>query len=222
MKWFGLIILIILVVILVIFLTSIKITVEYKRRKENDRIHLEFSAWWNVIKFKYEIPMVQIQSLVKGVGVKQKTNMGSAAPLPRKRFRLTPADVRYVLHRFYTLQKQVHDLNEISKKFLKHIYCERLEWYTKVGAGDAAITGLLTGAVWSIQSMVVGLTSNYITFRAVPKMDVVPAFQGKDINTQVHCILKFRIGNVIIAGTRILFKLRKGREGLWQNTLFRA
>lgn len=222
MKWLGLIILILLILVIVLFLTKIKITIVYKRKKEDDRIHLVVSAWWNLITLKYDVPMLQIQSLIHGVGVKQKTEAGTVTPLPKKRFRLTPEKVRKYIQNVYRLKKRVHDFNEIFKRIFKHIYCDQLEWYTKVGVGDAAITGIMTGALWSIQSVFIGFISRYITFRTVPKMNVTPAFQDQDINTQVHCILVFRIGNVIIAGTRILFKLRKGREGLWQNTLFRA
>lgn len=221
MKW---ILLLVGVLGFIIFFTTVKIKIQYKRAKENDHIHIEAGIWFGVITFKFDIPMLQIQSLFHGVKVEEKVAPAPAkAPKAQKaKFRFTIRDFFRYLHRLYKLRIHVHDFNQIAKKTLKKIRCEQIEWYTRIGVGDAAATGVVTGVVWGVKSTLVGVLSHYLTLRTVPRMNVVPAYRGEDLDTRFSCILRFRIGHAIIAGTRILFKLRKGREGLWQNTPFRV
>ncbi|RKD27064.1 hypothetical protein BEP19_00375 [Ammoniphilus oxalaticus] len=219
MIWFGLAL---LALIAIVFFTSVRINFEYIRKAEDDRIRIRIEIW-GLIKLKYEIPTLELQMLFKGVGIKHKTGVAvKQEPVKKKKFRLTPNEVQNYYRKIYKIKDRMRDFNAVVKVMSKQIKCDRLEWYSKVGVGDAAMTGMVTGGVWGIKSIVIGLISRYTTLQTEPKMNVIAAFQGSDINTELHCILRFRIGNIIIAGTRILFKIIKGREGLWQSILFRA
>lgn len=211
-------------IFLLIYFTTVKIQIEYKRAKENDHVHIQAGIWFGLIRLKFNIPLLQLQSLIKGVRVEE--NVTSSTPkdpeIQKRKFRFTPKEFYRYLKRFYQLRDQVLDLNRIVKQTLKKIRCEQFEWYTRVGVGDAASTGILTGVIWGIKTTFIGIFSQYVTLRTTPRMNVIPAFQGQHLDTQFFCIVRFRIGNAIIAGIRILFKFKKGREGIWQNTLFRA
>lgn len=211
-------------IFLLIYFTTVRIHIEYKRARENDHIHIKAGIWFGLISLKFNIPLLQLQSLIKGVKGEEEVTPANTktAGIQKSKFRLTPREVYRYFHRFYLLRDQVHNLNLIFKQVLKKIRCEQFEWYTRVGVGDAASTGVLTGVIWGIKTTIVGLFSHYVTLRTTPRMNVVPAFQGQNLDTRFSCILRFRIGNAIIAGIRILFKFKKGREGIWQNTLFRA
>lgn len=210
-------------IFLLIYFTTVRIQIEYKRASENDYVHIEAGIWFGLIRLKFNIPLLQLQSLVNGVrGEEEVASATPEAPAKKSKFKLTPKEVYRYIRRLYRLRNQVHNLNQIARQTLKKIRCEQFEWYTRVGVGDAASTGVLTGVIWGIKTTFVGLLSRYVTLRTTPRMNVVPAFQGQNLDTRFSCILRLRIGNAIIAGIRILFKFKKGREGIWQNTLFRA
>jgi hypothetical protein len=223
MKWA---LLAVILFFILLFFTSVRISIEYKRLNENDHIHIETKIWFGLITLKFDIPLLQIQSLFQGVKVKHHTAVTpDRPPEPKKKkksFFLTPHLVRDYIHKFHQLKIRVHDLNQITKSLLRHVHCEQLEWNTRVGVGDAAATGVITGVIWGLKTTFIGIFSHYVRFKTVPHLNVVPAFQDNSIDTQFFCIVRFRIGHAIIAGTRILLKLRKGREGIWQSTLFRA
>lgn len=209
---------------IIIMLSNLKLKLEYKRHDENDNIYLEAGLWFGLITFKYNIPLVQLQSLINGVKVEQKIAPSDAdAPkVHRGRFAITRRKVIRTLQTLLRFHITFFDLMLVAKRILKHVKCEKLEWYTRIGVGDAPATAVITGMVWGVKSMIIGFISNLLILRTIPRLNVVPEYQGSSIDTHFICIVRLRIGHAIIAGTRILYKSRKGREGLWQTTLFRA
>ncbi|HJV45235.1 MAG TPA: DUF2953 domain-containing protein [Bacillota bacterium] len=219
MKW---ILIVMLILFVIIFCTNVKIFLEYRRERENDMITIQMSIWFGLIRFKYQIPMLQINSLFQGVKVNKQTTASENASPKKKRFRITPQQIHKYIQKLRLLKLQIHDLNEIAKQTLRKFHCEEWEWRTRVGLGDAATTGVVTGVIWAVKANILGIVAHYIHLSQPPRLDVIPTFQDTTIDTHIRCILRFRVGNAIIAGTRILMNLRKGREGKWQSTLFRA
>ena len=98
----------------------------------------------------------------------------------------------------------------LLRNFLKKVRVTKLEWYTAVGTGDAALTGMLTGAIWTVKGSIIGLISHYFLHsKSVPVMSVQPYFQMKVAQTTFKCMLQFRIGHAIVAGIKII-KFWKG------------
>ncbi|WP_134698518.1 DUF2953 domain-containing protein [Ammoniphilus sp. YIM 78166] len=223
MKWFFLIWTTMWISFL---LTNVKIIIQYKKRKVDDHIHLELQFLFGLISLKFDIPMINLNSFMEGVPV--KTQASSDVPVGREPapamggFFLRRQLIKRLLEFLNRLKLRAHDLQEVTRETLSRVRCERLEWYTRVGLGDAATTGMATGLFWGIKTAIIGVMSHYLSMRTTPRMNIVPAFHALEIDTQFTCILRYRIGNTIIAVVRILFKLIKGREGIWQNTLFRA
>ena len=48
-------------------------------------------------------------------------------------------------------------LHVIVRKFFKKVSVKRFEWHSMIGVGDAAHTGMATGALWAIKGSIVGL-----------------------------------------------------------------
>lgn len=225
MKWFLLVWTTLWIVFL---LTNVKIIIEYKKAKENDHIHLELQFLFGLVVFKFDIPVLKLTSLLEGTPVKAQTASDLPAaedkepPVAKGGFFLSPRMVRKVLQFLNRLKLRAHDLQEVARFTLSRFRCERFEWYTRVGVGDAAKTGMVTGMFWGVKTTFIGVFTHYISMRATPRINVVPAYHSTEVDTRFLCIFRYRIGNSIIAVVRILFKLIKGREGIWQNTLFRA
>ncbi|MEW9671057.1 DUF2953 domain-containing protein [Ammoniphilus sp. 3BR4] len=225
MKWFLLVCAILWILFL---LTHVKIVIQYKKSEENDHIHLELQFLFGFIVLKFDIPVLKITSLLEGAPVKMKTSSEASAQEKTEPgqaqggFFLTPRKVKRFLEFMNQIKLRAHDLQEVAKFVLSKFKCERFEWYTRVGVGDAASTAMVTGLFWGVKTTLVGAITRYIALRTTPRINVVPAYYTTEMDTRFLCIFRYRIGNSIIAVVRILFKLIKGREGIWQNTLFRA
>ena len=95
---------------------------------------------------------------------------------------------------------------------------KRFEWHTIIGLGDAAHTGMITGAIWAIKGGIIGLISHYIKLKEMPKITVTPHFQAAVIQTEFTCIFQFRIGYAILAGLKLIKFWKGGRPNFKKKT----
>lgn len=87
-------------------------------------------------------------------------------------------------------------------------WTEEFRWVTRFGAGDPALTGLLTGVVWSVKGTVFGLLNRNMRLTREPVIRVEPDFQSFTFRTSVRCIVRVRLGDIISAGAGFWFKER--------------
>ncbi|MFP7299495.1 DUF2953 domain-containing protein [Neobacillus niacini] len=116
--------------------------------------------------------------------------------------------------------QQVVNMQVIVSKFLKKITIKQFEWHSLVGVGDAAHTGIITGALWTLKGSVVGMLSNFLRLKEMPVLSVTPHFQLAIIQTRITCIFQFRIGYAILAGLKLIKFWKGGRPNLKMNTAY--
>jgi hypothetical protein len=85
-------------------------------------------------------------------------------------------------------------------------------------------TALATGTVCSVQSSLLGLLSQLMKLRTEPRMQVQPVYQGTIFRSELRCIVEIRLGFALLAGVKLLMRMRKSKGGIraWQNILFKA
>lgn len=76
---------------------------------------------------------------------------------------------------------------------------ERLEWRTEVGAGDAAATGLLAGALWALKGAIVGFLLRHHRFLEPPELRVAPFYRDVRLALEIRCIFRLTLGDIIRA-----------------------
>lgn len=214
----------IVLIILIVWFTSVRIEIVYKRIAENDRIEVELSIYKRLIKYRFTVNMLQLESLSKGVKVTKRAKVGERDKIKKKKKTwITPRVIERFQRNFARLLHNVHDLNHILIQTMKHVQGEKLEWRTSIGLGEASATGAIVGAVWAIKSALVAVLAHYISLHVRPHLHVFPEFQREIFNVHLLCILRFRIGHAIIAVIRIaVHYFWKGREHIWENIRFKA
>ena len=93
-------------------------------------------------------------------------------------------------------------------------FSARLEWHTLMGTGQAGETGALTGIIWGVKSMIIGIMSHTFTLHAMPKMSVQPVWNQAIIQTRFQCVLHFYLGHLLIT-----VSTKAMEDGRW-NKLF--
>lgn len=205
----------ILLVVMVILLTTLRIKIEYKREKENDRVHMEIQAWKGLIRYRQDIPALELQNLkIPPVTEKAWESPVNDQPLLKKKSRPTqgssePSGRGNKLKAAIRFAKHVRHFRQIVQSFLKKIKLEHFEWRTGIGTGEAADTGVFSGLIWAVKGSIVGTLSHLLTLRAAPRLRVDLAFQQPFLSTHLVCIVRLRIGHAIIAAIRMLFNYRK-------------
>ena len=89
--------------------------------------------------------------------------------------------------------------------FLKKSYLKDTSWQTVFGVGDAALTGSLTGVIWSWKTTILGSISHLVKMEDLPEINVIPQFNSNYFETEFKCILSFRIGHLIRAGVQFMY-----------------
>lgn len=198
-------------------MTKIKVYINYQHHNDDDHLKIQFKVWFGLIKFKREFPLIKIDDNSPTIVVKQKnpeTKQDSSEQKNKKQF--SYEDLLNNLRNMKELITSVVSLHIIVQKFLKKIAVKKLEWHTVIGIGDAASTGMIAGAIWTVKGGLVGLISHFLKLQAVPNITITPQFQHAVSQIAFSCMIQFRIGHAMLAGIKIL-KYWKGGKPRFRN-----
>lgn len=96
---------------------------------------------------------------------------------------------------------------------------QRLTIAIELGTGDAALTGLAIGALWSLFGAACSLGARTLRFApGQPQLLVTPRFDRTALRLRLNCILTLRVGHIIVAGSKLLQVRAKGVSAWWVST----
>ncbi|MCL6570174.1 MAG: DUF2953 domain-containing protein [Bacillus sp. (in: Bacteria)] len=214
MFWLLFVVSILMFLLLLILFTKLTININYYRQNDDDDLKIVFKVLFGLIKYKIAVPLMKIDDNSPSIIVKNHTQMGNSsggvAPPPKETVdKIKLDDILTYVKNGKELLDHVMGMHVIIRKFFRKVTLKKFEWETMVGVGDAAHTGMVTGALWTIKGGILGLLSHYFKVKEVPKLAVNPHFQCAIIQTGLTCIFQFRIGHAMLAGLK-LFKFWKG------------
>ncbi len=93
---------------------------------------------------------------------------------------------------------------------------KHLSWVTRLGAGDAALTGLFCGLLWGFKGTAFGVLAERMTFARRPVVRVLPDFQAVSFRTTFQCIVEARLWEIIRTGAGLL---RRKRGAGWRTSI---
>lgn len=186
--------------------------INYFHAQDNDSLKIEFKALFGLIKYKLDIPMIKIDDDSASIVAKGKIESGENEQTMKKgEQKFTPEDLLKSFKDYKLLLLHVVSLHKIIRRFLKKVKITQLEWNTLLGTGDAALTGMLTGAAWTVKGGIIGIISSYFKLHVMPQIYVQPHFQLAVAQTSFKCMLHFRTGHAMVAGIKLLKFWKGGR-----------
>lgn len=171
-----------------VFLLFSKITVSIKAEKEHGQklktnLELTFGSGW----LKKNINLKQKQKS------KKKSNPNSEE---KKEDDTKFIDKVKKCYKVFCGFKYAYQKN--SHKVHRAVFAKKINLYINFGTGNAAHTGILTGALWAGIYNIISFVSAVITI-AQPKIDVVPVYNEKKCSVVCECIINTRLVNLINA-----------------------
>ncbi|MCY7767228.1 MULTISPECIES: DUF2953 domain-containing protein [Bacillus] len=199
----------ILILIGIVLLLRMKIYVaaEYLHADDNDKITLKITALFGLIRVKKTIPAIKVNKNDGTVDLKQKSTSKVKKSSSKKK--ITFDDVQQTIKKIEMLVHQVTNLRKTGASILAHLHITKLEWVTVVGIQDAAVTGVLTGAVWGVKGGIAAMLYDHLDFVNKPVYKVIPSFQVPVSKTHFQCIFFFRFGHAMLAAFKFV---KYGRE----------
>lgn len=190
--------------------TKLKVSIHYKHVSDDDSFKIVFRALFGLIKYKMDVPLIKIDDDSPTAVIKSKVKTGQAEETKKEEStQISAENLLNSIKDVQTLLNHVVSLHKIIQHFLKKVKVTQFEWKTMIGTGDAASTGMISGAVWAVKGSIIGIISHYCQLHAKPELMVQPHFQFAVSQTMFTCMLQFRIGHAMIAGIK-LFKFWKG------------
>ena len=222
MDWYWYIVIFIFIFLLFIIISDVKLHFVFNKEFKNDYLSIDIYLFYQLIKIRKKIPLIVFESLNEGIKYQSETN--ATAMDKEKKDRITGTKLKGWNRDYKEFLKKITDFYQVLKIFLQKVHIDKLEWKTVIGTDDAMVTGILAGFVWQIKGIALGIISNLLSLDTRPQLVVTPDFNNEINHTRIECILRFRVGNVILTGMHILFKLAQGGRKKWhkKNILSKA
>jgi len=208
----------VLLLLAVLAVTPVRIHVHYGRAGENDLMAVELSVWFRLFRRKFEIPFLNLKGSEEGPKVVARTKTVQQGKVANEEIQeVTRRKAKKWYEGYRKLLEHVHNLRPLLKDFCRKVRCTRLEWHTVMGTGQADETGALSGIVWGIKSMIVGVVSHSFSLRAMPRLSVQPVWNESILRTQLEIQFRFYLGHLILTVLKGVYRLWRGRQGeKWQ------
>jgi hypothetical protein len=215
LKWLVVGLIILLLLIILITITKLTILISYHHSQDDDQLNIKVKAWFGLIRYKKSIPLIKIDDDSPAIVYKEKTQIGEKADSDNnKTKKFSAKDFIDGLHDMKQLLIHIVSLHRIMRWFLRKVSIKKMEWRSVIGVGDAATTGMLTGALWSVKGGLLGLISNYMRLIDSPILSITPSFQKAVSQTKFQCMIQFRIGYAMLAGIKLVKYWKGGRPKL--------
>lgn len=221
MKWILLCCFLLILLFAIVLIAKMKVSINFKHTQDDDSLKIEFRVLFGLIKYRLNVPLIKIDNNSPSLVVENNLESGDGEKEMEETTKITEDDLLKKFHDFKALLEHVVSFHRIIRHFLKKVKITELDWCSAIGAGDAALTGMLSGAVWTVKGSIIGLISHYFHLQNVPQVSVQPYFQMKVTQTVFKCMLQFRIGHAMFAAIKII-KFWKGGMPAFKSKPFSA
>lgn len=203
--------LIILLLLLLLSLGSVYISIVFHRLSEDDYLSINVVIL-RIIKLKYKIPTLDLvfnEKLKPGIRLHKKISSKTKKISESKSI----LSIENLKDSYVKFKKNFETYNKPLRYIIRKLKITYISWHTSIGVDDAAYTAVLSGLLWGIKCNIV----NYLLKgKKHDEVDiyVTPNFSKPVFETDLNCIIRLQIANIIIGGVRILYIL-------FYNTLFK-
>lgn len=190
MIWFGIIVFVILALLLCLLFRKLNIIIEYR----NGKLKIIFRTLF----FKYTLDDDRLRSFRKN---KDKTETSENAEMTTETF----------FGKVEKVKRQYNDVKDIVEAVLDYAG-EKVEFsdiYLRAsfGTGDAAHTGIVCGAIWTLIGNVYAFLCRFLNLE-FPEVELIPCFNEKVFKIEAEGIIRIRLVHIIMCGFKIIH-LRK-------------
>lgn len=179
---------ILLALLAVAYLTRAELELTYLRRGASDTLTLSMVAPLGLVLYRKEMPVLGFP--------------GRGSPLE-----IEPT----FIETYHLLSTQYSPL---MRFLFDRLEVRSLTWQTNVGVGDAALTALLSGIIWTCKGTLLSLLQRRTRAQAEDvTVAVSPSFNRHEFRTFLQCIFSLRVAHIMYAQGLLLWRRRKHRKG---------
>lgn len=181
----------ILSVMILFSLSYCTLEITFNRIAEDDNMKIRILILFGLIVLKYDIPYIDVilnRKFTPGLKAARKIN-----------FQKEKKGLKFEIHR---LKEMYHKYNHVSKYIFSKIKIDSLTWHTEIGIGEADYTAVSIGLFWILLGNLLSLILKNKNMRNMD-IKVIPNYSVRIFQIKLHCIIRIKIANIIIAVIRI-------------------
>lgn len=199
----------VVLVLALVPLSRVRVHLNFSRQGEDDRISMVV-AWLKYLRYELDVRLVDL--LVQShPAVRFRTKTGLPQTVPAGDSEETMVSFDYL----FDVYKKYGDYLFALFYLARRTRISRFQWLTEIGTGEAHHTGLATGLAWTVKSVVVTGLFTLCTSGAKPELAVFPNYGQRRFRTSLDCIFDVRIGHIMTAGIKALWRSRGARAWQW-------
>ena len=174
----------IILMLIVILLSKVYIEWHYTYQQKQQVIHMKI--WlYHVRLFKKEI----------NLSGKQADNL------------LDHLSVDNFIDKIKGLIHVIQSFRSIVHLLLSKTDIHALTWTTHIGTGDAATTGMTSGALWGVKGVLGGLIIEKGRLCSKPDIRIIPHYERGCLHSDLDCMVSIRVGQAIHAFLKLMMLL---------------
>ena len=185
----------------------------YRRTGADDCWDICTTALGGLINYHLQVPVVAVTKRhgMPWVETELETGQGETETHAGEEQRYAGEKLTDYWQHPEKLTRLVTDLKRYGAKYqafmaeVAHtLRCESFRWCTRVASDDAAVTGVLAGALRAGQEAWLAALHRHLRFVRPPVVAVDADFCGCQCRTDFSCIFSVTLGNIINAGIALL------------------
>ena len=200
--WISVIAGFLLLLLLYIYFLKISIKFTYSHEYKEDVLSFEIRAVGGIFKFRRKIPILNSS---EEPDLNKREEKDGPRPDTSKAGRDLTID--QVMNHYAIVKERMKNekvLKALLNKWMERLEITDLKTDMIIGTGEAASTAILNGFIWSVTGNVLAIISRYVKLSKIPKITITPAFHTKIANLNLSGIIRFRLGETILAGRQFL------------------
>ena len=192
--------------LILFILSSIKIKVKIIKDGKCEEIIFHIYAFYGLIKYRLEIPFVEILNKSHAIAATEFNSDVEVSNEETIKGQLREDFSWEEIESVYTTVSRLYRKHKIAIQYINEkLVMNEISWTTEVGVSDAAATAITTGIFWAVKTNVIAVLIKKLNLKSY-HVNVYPYYGADKFNTSFDCILSLKIGYIIIAGYKVLFK----------------
>lgn len=199
------ILLILLIAIIILINIPIYIELKIEKKKKNNSIRLNIFLIKGLFKIQNELEYQDL--VIKTKKRRQKLDVKKAEGYKIKENK--GLNLEYITEQFHILKRYLNLFRDVTQYIIKKITFVSLNLSSKFGLGDAALTGIAYGMLWTIISVFINVLFSNKDVKNL-NINLYPDFNATILEIDFFCIIKIKIAHIIIASLKGIKVFIKG------------
>jgi hypothetical protein len=212
MNWVYIVILMLAIFGLLIIFSKVKIHIQFAREADTNHFVINIKALYGLLRIEKKSELKsKMDKLAIGIKSEDTDDSDSKKEKKSNKFNITLKEFYYKIKDFIQFLERTDNLSGVILGFTRKVKIKKLFLKMEFGYADAAKTAQKYGVHWAIVGSELAFIQTVFDLVVYPEIVILPIFHQKTYSMEFLCITEFRVGQLMWAGLKFIFRW-KGKK----------